>query len=367
MSTFLARVEDYVGSFSDTTALNDWLTQAAKRVVDLLPEDDAMRSAATAADAGSGVSVSEKRIVDAHKSDRRARRIPFTFAKSAADSTSLHYATSVDPVWYLQGSTAYILPGGGTFYVISYPTVANGDSAITGVQTKYEILVVLDTAVQATLRQLRDLARTTLSGLSFREIMPPASPSAPSFTYTDAALQTYVPTVIGSLGTAPTYTKPTNSASFTAAETSITTNEDVELGTAQVNKERALLEQYQLGIQDEANEFQKELAVYQSTVQKALEQAKLDQDRLIRYADTQTNVNLQNEARELERQIADYRSQIERYGALLQEYGTSVQQEASRVGSLSQKYSTEIQTLAQQLTALREEYAIQAQSLLGRK
>lgn len=148
MSTFLVRVEALTGTTSETTDMSDWLTAGAKWLIDLLPEEKLLRMTTTATDSGSGVSVASMRVFGAYKSGYRAIQLhPGEYARYV-DSASRFYGTSTTPVFYILNGALFVKPGGGTAQVITYPTVAYGDSTITGMPTEWEQAVVLYAASQ---------------------------------------------------------------------------------------------------------------------------------------------------------------------------------------------------------------------------
>ena len=69
MSTLQSRIEDYIGqSYADTTALTNWLTAGAKQLVNIIPIDRAIDISNTVPDIGTGIALSNYRIIKAHKS-----------------------------------------------------------------------------------------------------------------------------------------------------------------------------------------------------------------------------------------------------------------------------------------------------------
>jgi len=102
------------------------------------------------------------------------------------------------------------------------------------------------------------------------------------------------------------------------------------------------LNQYQLDIQNELNDFQKEDAEYQSTVKKAIRQSELDQERLMLSANKTTDLNLQNEAQTLNASIALYKDKLEKYLGQLQSYSSEVQNASTKYNLDQQKYTAQI-------------------------
>uniref|UniRef100_A0A6M3XTM4 Uncharacterized protein n=1 Tax=viral metagenome TaxID=1070528 RepID=A0A6M3XTM4_9ZZZZ len=207
---FVDQINDYVGNFTDIAALDKWLTTAAKKIIDLLPLDKAEKYTVDVVDAGSGIAVTGHRILRVHKGGYRARLVDAGLkTQLLPTSGSIYQATTTDPTYYIEHTKCYVLPSGGTVIAILYPTVVNTDTAILAFPLELENAVILYAAIQARIQQLSTLSQTTLGGLSLATTDVPATPLAPSFIYTNATGSIIVATTIGSLGIAPTYTKPT--------------------------------------------------------------------------------------------------------------------------------------------------------------
>lgn len=398
MATFQARVEDYIGTFSDTQALSDWLTSCARKIIDITPMEKLEIYASENTDDGStGVSIEDKRFVRAHKSGYGARMIPASERARVLDSNSLEYATSTSPVVYIENGVAYVKPSGGTIIAVDYPSVSYGESNVTNFPDSMEQALVLYAAIHGANTKMKD-ELVKVSALSFSTQTAPTAPTAPSFTYTDATgttvstteadislisaptytkptvsldaaptvfslsasapsapldasysysdatLGTYTATTIGSFGTAPTYTKPTTSASFTDLETYIGTDEDLEKAEAEVANQRTRLENFQMDLYNELNEFNASLEEYKANVQKALEQARLDQERLMRQASDTTNLNLQNKIQTLNAAIQLYRDKLGKYANQINSYQAEVNAEVQEYAQNLQRWIAGRQT-----------------------
>jgi hypothetical protein len=186
MSTFEVRINDKIGTLSDTTAISDFLTAGAKFFVNILPPHRLEKFTTNLTDAGRGISVVAYRVFSANKSGYGARRVPQELSAQVASSSSIHYAGSTDPAWYILNGLAYVKPSGGTVVAMAYPSVLYTDSTITAFPSDLDEGVVLYACIHGRLRQMSDLTITTLGGLSIETIEKPIAPSSPSFTYTDA-------------------------------------------------------------------------------------------------------------------------------------------------------------------------------------
>ena len=231
MSTFETRVNDKIGSFTDTTALSDFLTAGAKYFVNILPPHRLEKFTTNLTDGGSGISVVAYRVFSANKSGYGARRVPQELSAQVANSSSIHYAGSTDPAWYILNGLAYVKPSGGTVVAMAYPSVLYTDSTITAFPADLDEGVVLYACIQGRLRQMSDLTITTLGGLSISTITPPTAPAAISISYTntDTAL----------------------------------TNQDIELASGHLNKVQTQISEYDAQLKL----FSSELGLYSAEVQ----------------------------------------------------------------------------------------------------
>lgn len=241
-------------------------------------------------------------------------------------------------------------------YVVAYPSVTNSATTITDFPPSLYQAVVIDASILYLIRKAIESLNVSSALSTFTAPTAPTALVAPSISIADASIGSYSATTIGSLGTAPTYTKPPATVTaFTDSGIALTA-EDIELSEGHLSKQKTYLENYQLDIQNELNEFNKELSEYQSTVQKAIEQARLDQQRLLETANKTTDLNLANKARSLEAQVASYGATIQRYQAEVANYGNEVNYQVSKLGSLLQKGIQEAQGYLTMIPALKAEY-----------
>lgn len=152
---------------------------------------------------------------------------------------------------------------------------------------------------------------------------PPATISAPSFDNIDVDLSPL-----------PTYTKPTPSTAFadffTEADGFIDTTHDPELAKAKIDEIIADVNAYQADIQNELNEFNRELAVYQGELQRAIEDARLDRDK----------------------DKEQYAAELQKYQADIQAYATQVNAEVQK-WQVEQAYSLQNRWIALRNTELQ--------------
>ena len=418
MSTYQVRVEDRVGTISDTAAISDWLTAGAKFITNILPIERLIKYTTNLTDGGSGVSVTTYRVVSANKSGYGARLIPQTLAGAVGNSSSIHYPSTTDPVYYILNGLAYVKPSGGTVVAMAYPTVAYSDSTITAFPIDLDEGVVLYACIQGRLRQMSDLTITTLGGLSISTIAKPIAPSSPSFTYTDVSYTdasytsaeytpaVYVNALIDTITSTSvsftdslSYNPPVFSGSFTNVDTALT-NQDIELANAHLNKQNTLLDQMQKDLLNSLNEFNKDKGEFDAALQISLTNAQLTQQRLVEQTRIQVELNrfnaqqalqealqnasqesqidvanrraelelsitnkskaleasIINESKELERQIQEYSARLQAYGQEIGAYSTEINQETSRVAQRINQYNAQFQQLAVGLEALKQEF-----------
>lgn len=355
MSTFQTRVEDYVGTVTDTTALTDYLTAGARIIINMIPEHRLERYASEISDSGSGATITSYRFVRAHKNGRRAIQINAGEKYRINDPNSLYTSDIRDPHWYIEAGKIYVVPNGGTILGVAYPSVAYNDSTISGFPLEMEQATVLYCAIQILLGRTNTILQT-LDALTLDTVTAPTAPADATYSYSDATIGTYTSTTIGDLGTPPTYTKPTTTFDMTNASSYIASEEDIEKATAEISKQATILEQFAKDLYNELNEFNKENEIYKSTVQKALEQARLDQERLLTIGRDTTNLNLQNKIQTLQGDISLYQSKINKYLAQIEEYGASVNKAVQKLATAIQKYTNETQANANLIGQLQAEF-----------
>lgn len=146
------RVEQFSGTVSNKDWLSSLLSAGLRAIVDLIPEGKKHAHTKTVAmNATSGVALGEYNVVTVTRSGYRARWIPADLRAQAADTTSLHYATDTDPVFYFANEKAKGLPATGTWSceVLPYQDVNYGDERIPNFPVEYEHLVILNAAISA--------------------------------------------------------------------------------------------------------------------------------------------------------------------------------------------------------------------------
>ena len=164
MATFKVQIEDLTGSVGDDSALSQWLSDGAREITSILPaylretcySKQTFTSAAANSEAETMVT---GQLGSVYAGSVSCREIQPMDKHKASDSGSIEYASATDPVYYIEGGKINILPASssGVYYVISNPSVAYGDSAITNFPNEAEYLVVLYAAVKGLQRLQNDL------------------------------------------------------------------------------------------------------------------------------------------------------------------------------------------------------------------
>ncbi len=302
-----------------------------------------------------------------------AKQIPPEQKKLAAKSGSIYEATETAPVYYIESGTLYLLPNGaGTITSIPYPTFSYSNSDIAGFPKEYSICVILQTAIYLLINKLNTIVEA-MKAYSLTSTTVPTAPTAPSFTYTDAALGTYVNSLdiittggfVGYLSVIDSTIMSELTTLLADLKTFVQTEEDFEKSDSQGGLIKAKYEQLSLLISEQLNKFNSGLEGYKSELEVAIEKYRTKSQMLIKLAEDTTSLNLANEAKELERQISEYASKIQKYMQEINSYGVQVQNEVAAFTAKSQKSSKDIENLIAQIQSLKTELNSTFQLLLG--
>lgn len=363
MATFGARVQDYIGTFSNTDLLDDTLTAGARIVIDLLAaKEEALNPihsrlelyATDKTDSGSGIAVTGGTPINAHKADVGARKVAQELIAQVASSTSMHYAIALDPVWYLAKTEAFVKPGGGTIRWVAYPTVANSDSTVSNFPPEGYPVFVLYSAISCQMSIISTLVVTTIGGVSYSAPTNVTAPGAPSFTWTDAT-DTTVDLTSVSINKTLTFSPPAFGGSFANTETALG-NEDIELASGHLSKINQQLQEYNTDLQRQLSEFNKEAKQYDNELQEAITQAGIDAQRASAQAALTQDRKLQNEINDYRQDVEEYAADLGKYQADIADYAAQVNEEVQRIGTIVGQYSLMSQSHLALLDQLRQEY-----------
>lgn len=341
---FKSRVEKYIGTISDTAALDTWLNNAVKYVSHLLPK--ALLHNFAKVVSSDSFSIANKILIDVSAASGIARRVPLSLSAVIADSNSIHYATSTSPAWYIaDNGTIKSVPVAVNIYYYEYPSISNTDSSISNFPQVAEQSVILYASIEGLRSFIKD-DTSAINTLSIPSVTAPSSPEVPVFTYTDATGTTLSSTSISVSSSVPSYIKPVSRTDFTSLTSYIETEEDLEKATTELGHQEALIKDFQFDLYNELNNFNAEAKIYDQELQKAIAQAQLTQERLMDDARRQDNIDLANKAKKLEKEIAEYTSKLSRFreevvqytqdvNKSIQEYATNLQR---NVASLKYKF-----------------------------
>ena len=155
MANFDVQIQALVGT-AEQTEMDQWMNDGTREITNLLPRHlkeycyskQTFTSAAANSEAETMIT---GQLGSVYAGSVSCRQIKPMDKHKASDSGSIEYASATDPVYYVEGGKINILPASssGVYYVISNPSVAHGDSAITNFPNEAEYLVVLYAAIKA--------------------------------------------------------------------------------------------------------------------------------------------------------------------------------------------------------------------------
>lgn len=343
--TLKERIEKLVGSYADTAALDEWLKEGCRIVVQSLPVPNLWLVSQEISDAGTGAVVTTSRLLYAHKGGRRAREVPASMKAVFKDASSIHAASDFSPVFWKESGKAFVqgATAGGTVVAVKYPTPNSAvDTAIADFPDEIDQAVIyyaasLVQSTRATLLVAPTLSlpvRPAVADLDLSKkldgvtaLTVPSPPTAPAISYTNAAGTAVTATSIGALPAAPTYNKPALTLDFADfdAYAGGSQGEDPEMAGVELQKVRTQIEDYAADVQNASTELQKNIESYRAEVQKVIEQAQLTHQKAAQDAAQATDVSKQNAIYNFQAAVQDYELELRRYDAQVQEYGLDVQ------------------------------------------
>ena len=387
MASFQAKIEDLTGSIGDVDAISQWLTDGAKEIINLLPPELKIKASTRFtlntstptldldnAD-GTGGNLRGEMLYVARLSansggfQKVCREIPGMFGDLTNDSTDLmYYATVTDPVYFITNNssgnpTLFVKPSPtdaqpAYVHAIKYPVVAYGGAGIANFPDEAEYLVVLYAAIKGLHRLMNDMTGD-LPNLALPVLAEassaPTAPSLSTVSYVDALDATVVTVDKADIsGNAPTYTKNVISPDFADANTWLNTEEDSELVSSRVQIISAQLQEYQLNVQNELNEYNKENSIYQANIQAELAKHNTNLQKAIADAQNDQSTELQNKTKNMEALIQDNNTKISKYSQEINSYSMSINKEV-------QRYQSEVAAKVQDFQVVLEKYSINYQ------
>ena len=173
MAVFKTQIQDMIGTFDDDVAINQFLTDGAKELINMMPSvlkekcttETTLNNSSTTMDMdGVGEILYVNRLsADSGGSRIPCRKVPSMYGELSNDSNSLYKASETDPVyWILSSGDAAILNVIPTptanqtaiVYHVGHPSIAYGDTSISNFPDEAEYLVPLRAAITAAEYQL---------------------------------------------------------------------------------------------------------------------------------------------------------------------------------------------------------------------
>ena len=174
MAVFKTQIQDIIGDFDDDVAINQFLTDGAKELINMMPRglkekcttETTLNNSATTMDMdGVGEILYVNRLsADSGGSRIPCRRVASMYGELSNDSNSLYKASETDPVYWIlsSGDTSIlnVIPAPtanqtAIVYHVAYPSIVGSDvSVIANFPDELEYLVVLYAAIKIIERQL---------------------------------------------------------------------------------------------------------------------------------------------------------------------------------------------------------------------
>ena len=328
---------------------------------------------------------------------RKCTQIDPSDRYDATDSDSLNFKSKSNPGYYELDGAVYVVPAAGgsnndiivtqVHYdtgIVFGDTYGASNSSIENFPTDYEHLV----AIYAAIKSLQNnLVKTTISSLSITTV-PPDTPSAPSFSYVNAADDTSINSAIGTIstlsgiGSVPTYTHPkvggeteeltatiTNDADADANKLDfsdwfekvgdfIQNDEDVELAGSQLQKINSYVSAYNAAMTNQLNTFNEKNTAYQAEIKELLQESQIEATRLTTIYNKVSDINLQNALRTYQTQVDEYSQRLSRYSGEVSGYTADVGKEVQEFTQNLQVQITNYQWKQGQLVLLQQEYLL---------
>ena len=164
---FAAQIHALTGFDADSTSETEteetfrtmtarWLIDAAKEVINILPPNllrmcTATQSFTSTAVGSEGEVLNTGKVLNVFAGNYQAREIHSSMKHKANDQDSLEYATSTDPVFYVENNKINVLPSGSSckYEEVQFPSLSFDDTAIATFPDEAEHLVVLKASIIA--------------------------------------------------------------------------------------------------------------------------------------------------------------------------------------------------------------------------
>jgi hypothetical protein len=379
---FDTQIQALVGTATQTE-MDQWMADGVREIINILPphlkeycySKQTFTSAAANSEAETMIT---GQLGSVYAGSVECRQIRPMDKHKASTSGSLEYASSTDPVYYIEGNKINILPASssGVFYVVANPSIdASAVSTIDNFPNEAEYLVVLYAAIKVLQNKMNeksgnlpdDIPVTILSTIStdlpsytsvdsFISVAPPSAPTMSAKTVTlSGTVPIFIPPIF--LGEVPTYTSQVVAPDFGDANIWLNTEEDSEMVSSRVQVIQAQLQEYQANMQNEMNKFNKENVEYQASMQKYSTDT---QNALNNFNEenVEYQANLQKDLQDAQlseskegRDLQKYSQEITSYQAQVQtnvqKFQSDLAENKENFQNNIQKYSTEIQKVTE--------------------
>ena len=164
MATLSAQIQSLAGSVVESE-IDQWCVDGARELINLFPPNlkemcYAKNTFTSAAANSEAETIATQHISNVFAGDVQCREIHPRNKYKASDVDSIEYATSTDPVYYIEGGKINILPASssGIYYAIADPSIdASAVSAISNFPNEAEYLVVLYAAIKVLQNKMNEL------------------------------------------------------------------------------------------------------------------------------------------------------------------------------------------------------------------
>ena len=398
--SWLTRVEDLIGSVSDTGAVTQWLKDGAWDVINRVKKIDPSMLplfAKITEGVGNDAAIGNNLLLGVYRTDSGTeseyREVPASFKYKIENSDSLYEASTSDPVFYRENGRIYLRPRGGdndmSLVTIDTTNLVHGGSGADYFPEDMEYLIALYAAIQVLQRAMADtsmpsnvvdlvlpalpddadvdfsgvptapsfvgptLSLSTLSPISDLTLsaVPPATPSLTSVTFTsinsavDASAPVFSTATVSAAdvytGSAPTFTSPVMVAPNWSDTESWITDEDAEMLGARIATIQGQVAEYSAKLQESQAQFNKENAIYQSAMQESMQEVQIANQVNLARAQADLQIAIRNKDKDQERQLGNAMQDMT---AIVQNNGNLIALYQAESGQYQIKVNTEIQT-----------------------
>ena len=163
MATFNEQINDYIGTFSDTDAMEQFLRDGLKQLYNILPPDKLLECVAHTALSNSPSTLALNTVTigpimavtrkDLRGFNQVCRQISPIMVSRVTDTGDLMYSRDTDPVYFIKNSVLNVYPdptATQTAEVLYLPLtqIAHGDALIANLSNDMEYIVVLYAAIK---------------------------------------------------------------------------------------------------------------------------------------------------------------------------------------------------------------------------